>query len=133
MKEIKFDGVEVKERITGSVLSGDSITITKISSRGMLFETTAKLSINRQYQFRLHHNDKSITIGAKVLSVLIQKAVEKGKKMLPMSHVEVEFQNMGTNENTFLNTVIDTILEQEVPNLDNLKTEIRSSKFRTRD
>lgn len=99
----------------------------------MLFETTAKMTINRQYRFRLIHNDKKIEIGAKVLSVLIQKAVEKGKKMLPVSHVEVEFQNTGKDEKTFLNIVIDTLLEKEVPNLDNIKTEIRSSKFRTRD
>lgn len=133
MKEIKFDGVEVKGTVTGNILGGDAIIITKISSRGMLLETTAKMSINGRYRFRLLHNEKNVVIGAKVLSVLIQKAVEKGNKMLPMSHVAVEFQNIGKDEKTFLKTVIDAILEHEVPTLDNHKTEIRSSKFRARD
>lgn len=133
MKEIKFNGVEVKGAITGNILGGDDITITKISSRGMLLETTAKMSINGRYRFRLLYNDKNVVIGAKVLSVLIQKAVEKRNKMLPMSHVAVEFENIGEDERIFLNTVIDTILEHEVPNMDNLKTEIRSSKFRAQD
>jgi hypothetical protein len=133
MKEIKFNGVEVKGAVTGNILGGDGITITKINSRGMLLETTTKMSINGRYRFRLLYNDKNVVIGAKVLSVLIQKAVEKGNKMLPMSHVAVEFENIGEVERTFLNTVIDTILEHEVPNLNNHKTEIRSSKFRAQD
>jgi hypothetical protein len=99
----------------------------------MLLETTAKMNINKQYTFRLFHNDKNIVIGAKVLSVLIQKAVEKGSKMLPMSNVAVEFGTISEDEKTFLNTVIDSILEHEVPDLDNLKTEIDSSKFRAQD
>jgi hypothetical protein len=133
MMEIKFDGVEVKGALTGNILGGDVITIAKISSRGMLLETTAKMNINKQYTFRLFHNDKNIVIGAKVLSVLIQKAVEKGSKMLPMSNVAVEFGTISEDEKTFLNTVIDSILEHEVPDLDNLKTEIDSSKFRAQD
>jgi hypothetical protein len=133
MKEIKFDGVEVKGVVTGNILGGDDITIAKISSRGMLLETTAKMNINKRYIFRLFHNDKKIVIAAKVLSVLIQKAVEKGSKMLSMSHIAVEFENIGEDEKTFLNTLIDSILEHEVPNLDNLKTEIDSSKFRAQD
>jgi hypothetical protein len=132
MKEIKFNGVEVRDIMQGRIAGGEEVKIKKLNSQGMLLETTAKLSFNRRYKFQLVCNDQKTTLNARVTDVLLKKNVEKNKKTVHLSHVAVEFVDIREDDVIFLNTVIEKSLEQKVPELQNLKTELLGSKFQAK-
>jgi hypothetical protein len=130
MKEIKFDGVSLDEQLPGKIVGSGECSISKLSTRGMLLETISKLKINGHYRFEIKHHDTKAVLSAHVLSILLKGNIEKDNRLITLYQVAVEFENLKSDEETFLDLTIDQVLEQKVPSLDH---EIRDAKFHIED
>ncbi len=115
MKEIKFNGVEVKDKLLVKIVGRGEVSASKISTEGMLFETTNQLNINSQYKFQITCGDKKAILDVKVLSVLLKGTIEKNKRKFTLYQVAVEFEHLENNEKTFLDTIIEQILDDTIP------------------
>ncbi len=130
MKEIKFDGVEVKDKLLVKIVGDGEVSASKISTGGILFETTNRLNINSHYKFQITCGDKKTILGAKVLSILWKCTIEKNKRKYTLYQVAVEFEHLGSDEKAFLDTIIGQILEDDIPTIHD---GIRGAKFRVED
>ncbi len=115
MKEIKFNGVEVKDKLLVKIVGRGEVSASKISTEGMLFETTNQLNINSHYKFQITCGDKKAILDVKVLSVLLKGTIEKNKRKFTLYQVAVEFEHLENNEKTFLDTIIEQILDDTIP------------------
>ncbi len=132
MKEIKFDGAEVKCNLTGKIPGSGAFSISRINAQGMLFETTLRLSINSSYKFQITAGAKKMTITARVADVLLKSAVRENRKTENLYQVAVEFEDLKDEEKAFLDEVMEQVLESNVPRIEDLDSEIRGAKFRAR-
>jgi hypothetical protein len=130
MKELKFDGVELDEQIKGKIVVGGNILVVKISTAGMLVETTEKLRINSHCKFQMTLNGKKTTLSSKVLNVLIKSTVVKKNKNVPLYQAEVEFKNLKESERELLDNAIEQILERKVSLPQN---EVQGARFRIKE
>jgi hypothetical protein len=130
MKEIKFNGVALDEQMPGKIVNGGDIGIVKISSQGILFETTDTLRINSRIKFRIIFNNKTTDFTAKVYSVLIKCTVEKRNRNVPLYQVAAEFVNLKNGERTGIEDIIEQILENKLPVPDDV---IQNAKFRIKE
>lgn len=133
MKELRFQGVEVKIPVTGKIGVNDDIRISKISPDGMLLETRAKLTMGGSCMIRIRSGDKGITVRAKVLNVLLKSMVEENGVKQNISQAIVEFRDLDDGERSFLNDVIESSIEKSLPSFDSLREEIKGSRFRSRE
>ena len=115
MKEIIFDGIDVKEQLLAKIVGNGEVSVSKISTSGMLFETTSQLKINSHRKFQITCGNKKMSLSVKVLSVLWKSAVEKGKKRDTLYQVAIEFEHLKDNERTFLNSIVEQILDNIIP------------------
>lgn len=130
MKGIKFDGVEVKDKLLAKIVRSGEVSVSKISTGGMLFETTNRLNINRDYKFQITCGDKKIILGAKVLSVLWKCTIEKNKRTHTLYQVAVDFEHLKDNEKAFLDAIIEQILEGDIPAIHD---GVKGAKFRVKE
>ncbi len=130
MKEIEFDGVEVKGKLSVKMVGGGEVSTSKVNTKGMLFETTNHLRMNSHYKFQISYGDKKVNLGAKVMRILLKGTVKKDDKEYTLSHVAVDFENMGKDEEAFLDSIIEQILEDSVPALGD---GTHGTKFRVTD
>jgi hypothetical protein len=130
MKEIKFNGVALDEQMPGKIVNGGDIGIVKLSSQGILFETTDKLRINSHNKFRIIFNNKKTDFTAKVYSVLIKCTVEKKNRNVPLYQVAAEFVNLNNGERTVIEDIIEQILENKLPVPHDV---IQNAKFRIKE
>ena len=133
MKEIKFDGVDVKGILSGKIVGKDTLSISKINMQGMLFETISRLNINNSYNFQIISGAGEITVAAKVVSALIKSSVKESSKTNKFYQVAVVFEKLKDEEKSFLEDVIDYIIESNVPSFDNMSREIKGAKFHARE
>ncbi len=115
MKEIIFDGIDVKEQLSAKIVGDGEVSVSKISTAGMLFETTNQLKINSHRKFQLTCGNKKMILSAKVLSVLWKSAIEKDKKRGTLYQVAIEFEHLKDNEKAFLDSIVDQILDNIIP------------------
>jgi hypothetical protein len=130
MKEIKFNGVALDEQMSGKIVNGGDIGIVKLSSQGILFETTDKLRINSHNKFRIIFNNKKTDFTARVYSVLIKCTVEKKNRNVPLYQVAAEFVNLNNGERTVIEDIIEQILENKLPVPHDV---IQNAKFRIKE
>jgi hypothetical protein len=130
MKEIKFNGVALDEQMPGKIVNGGDIGIVKLSSQGILFETTDKLRINSHNKFRIIFNNKKTDFTARVYSVLIKCTVEKKNRNVPLYQVAAEFVNLKNGERTVIEDIIEQILENKLPVPHDV---IQNAKFRIKE
>jgi hypothetical protein len=123
MKNIKFDGVEVTDDLKGKITGKGEITILKISSEGMLFEASFRMTMNRRCTFQISMGRNSVTLTAKVVSVLMKNP--------DRTATAVEFVNLADKEKVFVHKVIEKSIEEKMPEIQNSTSEIRKSKFRS--
>ncbi len=115
MKEIIFEGIDVKEQLSAKIVGNGEISVSKISTSGMLFETTKQLKINSHRKFQITCGNKKMILSAKVFSVLWKSAVEKDKMRATCYQVAIEFEHLKDNERTFLNSIVEQILDNIIP------------------
>lgn len=125
MMEIKFDGVEVPGDMMGMVAGYGEIIIRKLSSSGMLFEASFRMTMNSRCTIQISRGDEKVTLYAKVVSLLM-KSPRK-------TETAVEFENLGHKEKIFVRRIVEETLEEKMPEIQNSKSEIRKSKFRSSD
>ncbi|MEE8328817.1 MAG: hypothetical protein V3R54_02680 [Thermodesulfovibrionia bacterium] len=114
MKEIEFDGIEVKGRLSGRIIGGGEVSISKVSSEGMLFETINQLKPRSHYKFEVTFGDEKAALSAGVVNVLWKHTIEKDKRQYTLYQVAVEFEHLKDNEKTFLDSMIDELLEDKI-------------------
>ena len=115
MKEIIFDGIDVKEQLSAKIVGNGEISVSKISTSGMLFETTNQLKINSHCKFQIICGNKKMILSAKIFSVLWKSAVEKDKMRATRYQVAIEFEHLKDNEKVFLDLIVEQILDNIVP------------------
>ena len=115
MKEIIFDGIDAKEQLSAKIVGNGEVSVSKISTSGMLFETTSQLKINSHRKFQITCGNKKMILSAKVLSVLWKSAVEKDKKRDTLYQVAIEFEHLKDDEKTFLYLIMEQILDNITP------------------
>jgi hypothetical protein len=115
MKEIIFEGIDVKEQLSAKIVGNGEISVSKISTSGMLFETTNQLKINSHCKFQITCGNKKMILSAKVFSVLWKSAVEKDKMRATRYQVAIEFEHLKDNEKVFLDLIVEQILDNIVP------------------
>ncbi len=130
MKEIKFDGVNVKDRISAKVVGSGEISVYKVNTGGMLFETTIRLNIRSRYRFQLEFGKEKATLSAKVNEVLWKKAIEKDKRKFTLYQVAVEFEKLKSNDKAFLDSIIEKTLDDDMPEI---VDRINEAKFHIED
>ncbi len=114
MKEIEFDGVEVKGRLSGRIIGGGEVSISKVSSEGMLFETINQLKTRSHHKFEITFDAEKAALGARVVNVLWKHTIEKDKRQHTLYQVAVEFEHLKDNEKDFLDTTIGELLEDKI-------------------
>lgn len=114
MKEIEFDGFEVKGRLSGKIIGSGEVSISKVSSDGMLFETINQLKIRSHHKFEVTFGDEKAALSARVVNVLWKHTIEKDKKQHTLYQVAVEFEHLKENEKAFLDMTIGEILEDKI-------------------
>jgi len=130
LKEIKFGGVDVKDRLSAKVVGGEEVKVSKISTVAMLFETTSKLNINGHYRFQVICGNKNLTLAAKVRNVLWKGKVEKNKRQSTLYQVAVDFENLKDETKAFFDSMIEQLIESDVPKIHD---EVRGTKFHIKD
>ncbi|GBE06271.1 MAG TPA: hypothetical protein ENH31_06655 [Nitrospirae bacterium] len=127
--EIKFEGCEAKGKLSASIVGGAEIEVLKISTEGMFFETTNKLNMNSYYRFQLTREDKKGILPAKTLSVLMKGTVRKNRRTMTLYQVAAEFKDLKDNEKTFIESVVDDILESAMPVIED---QVKGAKMRVK-
>ncbi len=130
MKELKFSGAAVKGKLEAKVVGSGEISILMINTEGMLFETTSKLHINAHYRFQLTFEKEKIALPAKATQVLLKGMVEKHSRKVTLYHVSVDFENLKDKDKTFLENMIDILIEDDVPVIED---KINGAKFHIED
>ncbi len=128
--EIKFEGCEAKGKLSAMIVGSAEIEVLKISTEGMLFEATNKLNMNAHYRFQLTLGDKKGILQAKTLSVLMKATVQKNKRAMTLYQVAAEFKNLKDNEKNFIKSVVDDIIESDMPEIED---KVKSAKMRVKE
>jgi len=115
MKEIRFDGVDVKDNLLAEIIGKGKDNASKISSVGILFETTNQLKINSHHKFQITYGDKKAILSARVRDVLWKCTIEENQKTHTLYQVTVEFEHLKDKEKDFLETIIEQILDDTIP------------------
>lgn len=117
MKEIDFNGVDTRGKLSVKMLGGSDVSVCKISKQGMLFETTDHLRMNGQYKFNVKFGAGETTLNAKVLTVLWKSKLKDERHKGTLYQYVAKFAGLKNDEKTFLDALVERILEDSIPDL----------------
>ena len=117
MKEIDFNGVDTQGKLSVKMLGGSDVSVYRISTEGMLFETTDHLRMNGQYKFSVKFGAKKTILNAKVLTILWKSKLEDERKKGTLYQCVAEFDSLKDDEKAFLDALVERILEDSIPDL----------------